>query len=97
MGGGQGVSAGENSGEKNGDVTGRQRGGSGRVGTSNVANTTGIEYKHNSIGTEYSVSLSSVRGLDDHRPTMSMPLGHVGRSRRIRRINDKAMLTNKNS
>ena len=48
MGGGQGVSAGGNSGEENGNMTvGRQGGGEalGCVGRSNVANTTGLDYK----------------------------------------------------
>ena len=58
-GGGRGISAGGNSGEYNGDVTGGRRGRVGAsscVGAGDVETTTGLEYKHNSIGTKYSVS-----------------------------------------
>ena len=41
----------------------------------NVETNTGLEYKHYSIGTEYSVSLASVWVLDDHHPTIGMPIG----------------------
>ena len=43
-------------------------GGAGCVGMSNVATTMGLEYKRNLIGVESSVSLASVRGLDDTTP-----------------------------
>ena len=41
----------------------------------------GLEYKRNLIGVDSSVSLASVRGLDDYHPTMSMPSGHGGQSK----------------
>ena len=61
--------------------------GLGRVGTSNGATTTGLEYKHKSIVIESSVSLVSVRRLDEHHPTISMPSGHGGRSIIIKKKN----------
>ena len=57
------------------------------MGTINVETTTGLEYKLNSIGTYSSVSLDSVRGLDDHCPTTRMPSGNRGRSKIRRRFN----------
>ena len=39
----------------------------------------------NQLGTESSVSLASVQGVEHHCPTIRMPSGHRGRSRRIRR------------
>ena len=54
-----------------------------------MAITTGLEYKCNSIGTESSVSLAYVWGLEDHHPTMSMTSGLGGRSRRRTRKGKK--------
>ena len=57
-------------------------GASGRVERINAAIAIDLEYKCNSIGAEFSVSLASVWGLDDHHPNMSMSSGLGGRTRR---------------